>query len=107
MKNRVETISDLCHLTVRKREDRRVIELTQNSILVDGPEMGSQIEYHISNGQALRRATELELDVVEPSIICHNTTSTEKVVILDKNVSKEEKLSVLRKVIKEYGNRKN
>lgn len=83
-----------------------MIELTQNSILVDGPEMGSQIEYHISNGQALRRATELELDVVEPSIICHNTTATEKVVILD-NISKEEKLNILRKVVKEYGNRKN
>lgn len=40
-----------------------MIELTQNSILVDGPEMDSQIECHISNGQALRRATELELDV--------------------------------------------
>lgn len=83
-----------------------MIELTQNSIIVDGPEMGSQIEYHISNGQALRRATELELDVVEPSIICHSTTATEKVVILD-NISKEEKLNILRKVVKEYGNRKN
>ena len=40
-----------------------MVELTQTSIIVDGPEMGSQIEYHISNGQALRRATELELDV--------------------------------------------
>ena len=69
--------------------------------------MGSQIEYHISNGQALRRATELELDIVEPSIICHNTTSTEKVVIVDKNISNEKKLNILRKVIKEYGNRKN
>lgn len=84
-----------------------MIELTQNSIIVDGPEMGSQIEYHISNGQALRRATELELDIVEPSIICHNTTSTEKVVIVDKNISNEKKLNILRKVIKEYGNRKN
>lgn len=71
-----------------EREDGRVIELTQNSIIVDGPEMGSQIEYHISNGQALRRATELELDVVEPSIICHSTTATEKVVMLDKNIRK-------------------
>lgn len=60
-----------------------MVELSQTSIIVDGPERGSQIEYHISNGQALRRATELELDVVEPSIICHNTTATEKVVILD------------------------
>ena len=84
-----------------------MIELTQNSILVDGPEMDSQIEYHISNGQALRRATELELDVVEPSIICHSTTATEKVVIIDKNVSKEKKLNILRKVVKEYGNRKD
>lgn len=84
-----------------------MIELTQDSIVVDGPEMGSQIEYHISNGQALRRATELELDGVEPSIICHNTTATEKVVIVDKNISKEEKLSILRKVVKEYGNRKD
>lgn len=83
-----------------------MIELTQTSIIVDGPEMGSQIEYHISNGQALRRATELELDVVEPSIICHSTTATEKVVILD-NISKEEKLNILRKVVKEYGNRKD
>ena len=49
-----------------------MIELKQNSILVDGPERHSLIEYHISNGEALRRATELELDVVEPSIICHN-----------------------------------
>lgn len=84
-----------------------MIELKQNSIVVDGPEMDSQIEYHISNGQALRRATELELDVVEPSIICHNTTATEKVVMLDKNISKEEKLNIIRKVVKEYGNRKN
>lgn len=84
-----------------------MIELTQDSILVDGPEMGSQIEYHISNGQALRRATELELDVVEPSIICHSTTATEKVVIIDKNVRKEKKLDILRKVVKEYGNCKN
>lgn len=84
-----------------------MIELIQDSILVDGPEMGSQIEYHISNGQALLRATELELDVVEPSIICHNTTATEKVVMLDKNISKEKKLNILRKVVKEYGNRKD
>lgn len=84
-----------------------MIELTQDSIVVDGPEMGSQIEYHISNGEAIRRATELELDVVEPSIICHSTTATEKVVIIDKNVSKEKKLSILRKVVKEYGNRKD
>lgn len=84
-----------------------MIELKQNSIIVDGPERGSQIEYHISNGGALRRATELELDVVEPSIICHSTTATEKVVIIDKNVSKEKKLSILRKVVEAYGNRKN
>lgn len=83
-----------------------MIELTQTSIIVDGPERSSQIEYHISNGQALRRATELELDVVEPSIICHSTTATEKVVILD-DISKEKKLNILRKVVKEYGNRKN
>lgn len=84
-----------------------MIELKQNSILVDGPERGSLIEYHISNGGALHRATELELDVVEPSIICHSTTATEKVVLLDRNVSKERKLDILRKVVKEYGNRKN
>lgn len=84
-----------------------MIELKQNSILVNGAERGSLVEYHISNGQALRRATELELDVVEPSIICHNPTATEKVIILDRNVSKEKKLSILRKVVEEYGNRKN
>lgn len=84
-----------------------MIKLTQTSIIVDRPERGSQIEYHISNGQALRRATELELDVVEPSIICHSTTATEKVVMIDKNVSKEKKLNVLRKVVDEYDNRKN
>lgn len=77
-----------------------MIELKQNSIVVDG------VECQISNINSLRRATELELDVVEPSIICHSTTATEKVVILE-NISKEEKLSILRKVIKEYGNRKN
>lgn len=84
-----------------------MIKLTQTSIIVDGPERGSQIEYHISNGEALRRATKLELDVIEPSIICHSTTATEKVVILDRNVSKEKKLDILRKVVKEYSNRKN
>ena len=40
-----------------------MIELKQNSILVDGPEQGACTEYHISNVEALRRATELELDV--------------------------------------------
>lgn len=84
-----------------------MIELKQNSIVVDGPELYSLIEYHISNGESLRRATELELDVIEPSIICHSTTATEKVVITDKNVSKEKKLSILRMVVDEYGNRKN
>ena len=84
-----------------------MIELKQNSIFVEGPERDSFIEYHISNGEALRRATELELDVVEPSIICRSTTATEKVVIIDKNVSKEKKLSILRKVVEAYGNRKN
>ena len=83
------------------------VELKQNSILVDGPEQGACTEYHISNGESLRRATELELDVVEPSIICHSTTTTEKVVMIDKNVSKEKKLSILRKVVEEYDNRKN
>ena len=83
------------------------VELTQNSILVDGPEQGACTDYHISNGESLRRATELELDIVEPSIICHGTTATEKVVILDRNVSKEKKLSILRKVVEVYGNRKN
>lgn len=84
-----------------------MIELKQNSIVVDGPERDSLIEYHVSNGEVLRRATELELDVVEPSIICHSTTATEKVVLLDKNISKERKLRILRKVVNEYGNRKN
>lgn len=84
-----------------------MIELKQNSILVDGPELGACTEYHISNGQALRRATELELDVVEPSIICHSTTETEKVVMIDKNISREKKLNILRKVVEVYGNRKN
>lgn len=84
-----------------------MIELKQNSILVDGAERDSLVEYPISNGQALHRATELELDIVEPSIICHSTTATEKVVIIDKNVSKEKKLKVLRKVVEAYGNRKN
>lgn len=84
-----------------------MIELKQNSILVDGPEWGACTEYHISNGQALRRATELELDVVEPSIICHSTTETEKVVMIDKNISKEKKLNILRKVVEVYDNRKN
>lgn len=84
-----------------------MIELKQNSIIVDGAERGSLVEYHISNGKALRRATELELDAVEPSIICHSTTATEKVVMIDKNVSKEKKLKVLRKVVDEYGNCKN
>lgn len=83
------------------------VELTQNSILVGGSEQGACTEYHISNGESLRRATELELDVVEPSIICHSTTATEKVVIIDKNVSKEKKLKVLRKVVEAYGNRTN
>ena len=77
-----------------------MIELKQNSIVVDG------VEYRISNVPSLRRATELELDVVEPSIICHSTTATEKVVILD-SICKEEKINVCRKVVKEYGNRKN
>lgn len=63
-----------------------MIELKQNSILVEGPERDSFIEYHISNGEALRRATELELDVVEPSIICHsnllmNRQSLEKLLL--------------------------
>ena len=84
-----------------------MIELKQNSIIVDGAERGSLVEYHISNGEVLRRATELELDVVEPSIICYSTTATEKVVIIDKNVSKEKKLSILRKVVETYGNCKN
>ena len=84
-----------------------MIELKQNSILVDGPERCACTEYHISNGEALCRATELELDVVEPSIICHSTTATEKVVILDRNVSNEKKLNILRKVVEAYGNRKN
>lgn len=83
------------------------VKITQNSILVDGPEQGACTEYHISNGESLRRATELELDIVEPSIICHSTTETEKVVMIDKNISKEKKLSILRKVVEVYGNRKN
>lgn len=77
-----------------------MIELKLDSIVVAGA------EYHISNINFLRRATELELDVVEPSIICHSTTATEKVVILD-DMCKEDKLNILRKVVKEYGNCKN
>ena len=83
------------------------VKITQNSILVDGPEQGACTEYHISNGESLRRATKLELDVIEPSIICYSTTATEKVVMIDKNISKEKKLSILRKVVEVYGNRKN
>ena len=64
-----------------------MIELKQNSIVVDG------VECQISNINSLRRATELELDIVEPSIICHSTTATEKVVILD-DISKEDKLNI-------------
>ena len=62
------------------------------------------IQYEISNKKALDNANELELDIVEPSIICHGNTSTEKVKIIG-DYSKEELLNIYRKVVKLYVNR--
>lgn len=61
-------------------------------------------QYEISNKKALDNANELELDIVEPSIICHGNTSTEKVKIIGE-YSKEELISLYRKVVKEHVNR--
>lgn len=63
-------------------------------------------ELVVSDGLKIKNAVSIELDIIEPSLICLGHTETTKVVAVG-SYDKEYILKVFRKVVKEYGNRKN
>lgn len=63
-------------------------------------------ELSVSDGLKIKNAVSVELDVIEPSLICVGNTETTKVVAVG-DYDREFILKIFRKVVKEYGNRKN
>ena len=57
----------------------------------------------VSNGLKIKNAISVELDVIEPSLICLGNAETTKVVAVG-NYRKEYILKVFRKVVDECGN---
>lgn len=63
-------------------------------------------ELVVSDGLKIKNAVSIELDIIEPSLICLGHIETTKVIAVG-SYDKEYILKVFRKMVKEYGNRKN
>lgn len=61
-------------------------------------------ELVVSDGLKIKNAVSVELDIIEPSLICLGHTETTKVIAVG-NYDKEYILRLFRKVVKEYVNR--
>ena len=63
-------------------------------------------ELIVSDGNKIKNAVSVELDIIEPSLICLGHTETTKVIAVGEQ-DKEYILKIFRKVVEAYGNRKN
>lgn len=61
-------------------------------------------ELIVSDGLKIKNAVSIELDIIEPSLICLGHTETTKVIAVG-SYDKEYILRIFRKVVKEYVNR--
>ena len=77
-----------------------MVKIDNNTIVTDVGEL------NVSDGLKIKNAVSVELDVIEPSLICLGHTETTKVVAVGE-YDREYILRIFRKVVDEYGNRKN
>lgn len=77
-----------------------MVKIENNIIVTDIGEL------NVSDGAKIKNAVSVELDIIEPSLICLGHTETTKVVAVG-SYDKEYTLKVFRKVVEKYGNRKN
>lgn len=75
-----------------------MVKIDNNTIVTD---LG---ELNVSDGTKIKNAVNVELDIIEPSLICLGNTETTKVVAVGE-YDKEYIMSIFRKVVKEHGNR--
>lgn len=74
-----------------------MVKIENNTIVTDVGEL------NVSDGVKIKNAVSVELDIIEPSLICLGHTETTKVVVVG-NYDKEFILKIFRKVVKEYVN---
>lgn len=74
-----------------------MVKINDNTIVTDIGEL------NVSDGNKIKNAVSVELDIIEPSLICLGHTETTKVVAVGEQ-DKEYILRIFRKVIKEHGN---
>lgn len=77
-----------------------MVKIDNNTIVTDVGEL------NVSDGAKIKNAVSVELDIIEPSLICLGHTETTKVIAVG-SYDKEYILRIFRRVVKEYGNRKN
>lgn len=75
-----------------------MVQIENNTIVTD---LG---ELNVSDGNKIKNAVSVELDIIEPSLICLGHTETTKVVAVGE-YNKEYIVRIFRKVVKEYVNR--
>lgn len=74
-----------------------MVKIDNNTIVTDIGEL------NVSDGNKIKNAVSVELDIIEPSLICLGHTETTKVVAVGE-YNKEYILKIFRKVVKERGN---
>lgn len=77
-----------------------MVRIEDNTIVTDVGEL------NVSDGTKIKNAVSVELDIIEPSLICLGHTETTKVVAIGE-YDKEYIVRIFRKVVEAYGNRKN
>lgn len=74
-----------------------MVKIDNNTIVTDVGEL------NVSDGAKIKNAVSVELDIIEPSLICLGHTETTKVIAVGE-YEKEYIVKVFRKVVKERGN---
>mgnify|MGYP000089846856 CR=1 FL=1 len=74
-----------------------MVKIDNNTIVTDVGEL------NVSDGTKIKNAVSVELDIIEPSLICLGHTETTKVSAVGE-YEKEYIVKVFRKVVKEHGN---
>lgn len=74
-----------------------MVKIENNTIVTDIGELS------VSDGTKIKNAVSVELDIIEPSLICLGHTETTKVVAVG-DYDKEYIMKVFRKVVNEHGN---
>lgn len=75
-----------------------MVKIDNNTIVTDVGEL------NVSDGAKIKNAVSVELDIIEPSLICLGHTETTKVIAVG-SYDKEYILRIFRGVVKEYVNR--